>query len=189
MEAGGLDVDKSKQLIRKEIAFIKKQYSKDMLDYKSDIICKNLVGASEFENADRIALYYSLPDEVQTLKLLEDWKDKKNIYLPVIKGNEIAFHQYCGVNRLRTGAFGIKEPDADSEKAEISGIDLFIAPGMAFDRNRHRLGRGKGFYDRILANVKQPIIGLCFGFQLFDHIPVNQYDIKMTKIISEDAVI
>jgi 5-formyltetrahydrofolate cyclo-ligase len=87
---------------------------------------------------------------------------------------------------LKTGTFGIKEPDGRSEKAVISDMDLFIVPGIAFDRKYHRLGRGKGLYDRILIHVKKPVIGLCFSFQLFDDIPANQQDIKMTKIITED---
>jgi 5-formyltetrahydrofolate cyclo-ligase len=189
MEAVDIEISKSKQWLRREISAIKKQYSKEALDYKSDIICENLVGTQEFKSVEKIAIYFSLPDEVQTLKLLEGGKGKKKIYLPVVSGNEISFYGYNGVNHLKTGAFGIKEPDSNSEKAEIFDIDLFIVPGVAFDRNYNRLGRGKGFYDRILYHVNKPITGLCFGFQLFDNIPAGQQDIKMTKIITEDAVI
>jgi 5-formyltetrahydrofolate cyclo-ligase len=190
MESGNLKgIEREKRLLRSEIAVLKKQFSKETIDCKSDKICNNLVRTSEFENADRIAVYFSLPDEVQTQKLIEGWKDKKEIYLPVIVGNEMKFHKYHGANRLKTGVFGIKEPDTDSEKTEISDVDLFIVPGMAFDRHFNRLGRGKGFYDRILNNVKKPVAGLCFGFQLFNHIPSNQYDKKMTKIITEDLTL
>ena len=102
-----------------------------------------------------------------------------------MEGTDVVFYRYNGDKRLKIGTFGIKEPDSDSEKIEIHDIDLFIVPGIAFDGNRNRLGRGKGFYDRILQNVKAPILGVCFDFQLFDNIPVNQQDMKMTKIITD----
>ncbi|MDR0835140.1 MAG: 5-formyltetrahydrofolate cyclo-ligase [Tannerella sp.] len=187
MEAGDLSIEREKRLFRNEVALRKKQYTEEMIASKSELICKHLIGSSEFEHADRIAAYFSLPDEVQTLKMIEEWQDKKNIYLPVIEGNEMFFRKYNGANRLKTGTFGIKEPDEDSEKAAISDMDLFIVPGMAFDRNFNRLGRGKGFYDKILNNVRKPVIGLSFGFQLFDNIPANQHDIKMTEMITEDG--
>ncbi|MDR2384486.1 MAG: 5-formyltetrahydrofolate cyclo-ligase [Tannerella sp.] len=187
MEADDLtSIEKDKRILRNEISLIKKQYSTEILGYKSDIICKNLTDTPEFKNSARIAAYSSLPDEVQTLKLIEEWKEKKHIYLPVVEGNEMIFRKYNGANRMITGVLGIKEPDEDSEKTEISDIDLFIVPGIAFDRNYNRTGRGKGFYDRTLSHVNKPITGLCFKFQLYDNIPANQYDIKMTKIITED---
>jgi 5-formyltetrahydrofolate cyclo-ligase len=190
MEAGNLkSIERNKRLLRSKITLLKRQVSGEMIDCMSGMICNNLVGTSEFENAGRIAAYFSLPDEVQILKLIDDWKDKKEIYLPVVEGNKMSFHKYHGADRLKTGVFGIKEPDENSEKIEISDVDLFIVPGMAFDRHFNRLGRGKGFYDKILNNVKKPVTGLCFGFQLFNHIPVSQHDKKMTGIITEDLTL
>jgi 5-formyltetrahydrofolate cyclo-ligase len=182
------NIEKEKQLLRNEIALIKRQYSKEVLNYKSDEICKSLSVIPELKNADRIAVYFSLPDEVQTLSFIEERKSEKNIYLPVIEGRKMIFRRYNGADCLKTGSFGIKEPGTDSEKAEISDIDFFIVPGVAFDRTFHRLGRGKGYYDKILVNVKKPIIGLCFNFQLFDTIPANRRDVKMTAIVTESSM-
>jgi 5-formyltetrahydrofolate cyclo-ligase len=66
----------------------------------------------------------------------------------------------------------------------MSKIDLVIAPGIAFDKNKSRLGRGKGYYDRFFINKRIVKIGVGFDFQLLESIPVNQFDIKMDKIIT-----
>ncbi|MDR2148386.1 MAG: 5-formyltetrahydrofolate cyclo-ligase [Tannerella sp.] len=185
MEARNLDLDNEKRQLRSKIRALKDQYSREILDYKSNIIHETLAGMREFQEASSVTAYVALPDEVQTLSLLENYCQRKKIFLPVVEGNDISFYRYTGYNSLKIGSFGIREPDPDSEKAELSDIDLFLVPGMAFDKNCNRMGRGKGFYDRILKHVKAPVWGVCFDFQLFDNIPVNQQDIKMTKVITD----
>lgn len=68
-------------------------------------------------------------------------------------------------------------------------IDLIIVPGVAFDRQRNRLGRGKGFYDRLLSTLNVPKIGISYDFQLKDQIPVEPFDRKMDLIITEKEII
>ena len=64
-------------------------------------------------------------------------------------------------------------------------IDLVIVPGVAFDRQHNRLGRGKGFYDRLLSTLSAPKIGICYSFQLKEHIPTEPFDKKMDLILTE----
>ncbi|HBU45755.1 MAG TPA: 5-formyltetrahydrofolate cyclo-ligase, partial [Porphyromonadaceae bacterium] len=61
--------------------------------------------------------------------------------------------------------------------------------GVAFDRTLNRLGRGKGFYDRLLPKIKAPKTAICFDFQVFDNIPVSQGDIKMNMIVCQNEII
>ena len=85
---------------------------------------------------------------------------------------------------LQAGAFGILEPTGklftDYEK-----IDVVVVPGMAFDKEGHRLGRGKGYYDRFLAKIRNTYkIGLCFPWQLVDNVPTDEHDILMDEIMT-----
>ena len=66
-------------------------------------------------------------------------------------------------------------------------IDLAVIPGMAFDRDGHRLGRGKGFYDKLLPGIKCRKIGLCFSFQLADSVPIEPHDIVMDMVLTDDG--
>ena len=178
-----------KQLIRKNIATRKKNISKDFTNELSRKICTRIVQTEIFQNAGCIALYYALNDEVQTSELIEDWYEKKKIALPVITGKNINFHIYKGKKNLSTGALGISEP-ASTKLIPPEEIDLFIIPGVAFDRERNRLGRGKGYYDRYLAGITKPILlGVCFDFQLIKSIPSERHDIKMNMVITESYTV
>ena len=178
----------NKRLIRKHIATRKKNISEDITNELSRKICASIAQTEVFQKAGCIALYYALNDEVQTSELIEDWYEKKKITLPVITGENINFHIYKGKEFLRTGALGITEP-VSTELIPPEKIDLFIVPGVAFDRERNRLGRGKGYYDRYLAGINKPMIGICFDFQLIDIIPSEKHDIKMDMIITENCTL
>ena len=177
-----------KQLIRQKIATYKKSLANNTTAYLSQKICCNLIETEMFQNAGCIALYYAMDDEVQTSGLIEEWYKEKTIALPVISGNAIIFHKYMGKEKLSAGALNIPEP-IDTEQIPSEKIDLFIVPGVAFDRECSRMGRGKGYYDRYLSGINKPAIGICFGFQLLDHIPTEVHDIKMNMVITEDIIL
>ena len=174
----------NKKNIRANISALKKNYSTQILSELSQKICDRLAQTSLFQNAHCIAMYYGLKDEVQTTFFIEDWSDKKKIVLPVIHDNDIHFYTYTGKENLSKGAFEIQEP-ASAVLVPPEEIDLFIVPGVAFDRYCNRLGRGKGYYDRYLTGLIKPVIGLCFDFQLLDTIPAENHDVKMTMVITE----
>ena len=173
-----------KQLIRKDIAALKKKISKKSIVELSGKVCSRLVQTELFQKADCIALYYAMDDEVQTSNLIEEWSKNKKIALPVISGENINFHAYTGKEFLSAGALDIPEPTS-TDVIPPNEIDLFIVPGIAFDRHGNRLGRGKGFYDKYLAGIIKPMIGVCFDFQLTDAVPAEKHDIKMDMIITE----
>ncbi|MDR3251857.1 MAG: 5-formyltetrahydrofolate cyclo-ligase [Tannerella sp.] len=177
-----------KQLIRKEISEYKKTLNSETAAYLSQTICRRLVQTEVFRNARSIALYCALPDEVQTAALIEDWRDRKTISLPVVEGENIDFHVYEGKEKLVRSAFGILSPDA-TMKIPREDIDLVIVPGVAFDRKCNRIGRGKGFYDRFLTGSDKPAVGLCFGFQLKEAVSAETHDRQMDMVITEDEII
>ena len=155
-----------------------------MLSELSEKICDRLAKTDAFKNAQCIAIYWGLKDEVQTSGIIEEWCNKKRIALPVIHGNDICFHAFTGKENMKKGVFEIQEPTS-VDTIPHDNIDLFIVPGVAFDRNCNRIGRGKGYYDRYLTGINKPMIGICFDFQLIDSIPTEKHDVKMTMVITE----
>ncbi len=184
-----MDYQSQKQQLRSEIALQKKSYSPELLLSHSTQIIRKLESLPLFREASCIALYHALPDEVQTTELIEKWHLHKTILLPVIEGENIRFFPYQGKEHQQNGPYGISEPCRDGACPPIASIDLVVVPGIAFDKNLNRMGRGKGYYDRFLTNLTAQKIGLCFDFQLLDTIPTQPFDKKMDLIISEKGII
>lgn len=137
-----------------------------------------------FKAAKTILLYHSLKDEVDTHTFIQKWSKEKNILLPVVVGEELELRRYTGSQDLVIGSYGILEPVGETVTSYTS-IDLIIVPGVAFDHQGHRLGRGKGYYDRLLPKIPQAYkIGICFPFQFLKEIPAEPFDICMDEILT-----
>lgn len=197
----------NKQELRKEIRNRKRQFSQAQLGELSLSIISQLRDNPIVKNAQTLLLYYSLPDEVNT----HEWIDElvtngKNVLLPVVVDEEnMILREYTGRHDLAEGSFHIMEPIGKLFPEErYSEIEVAIIPGMSFDDEGHRLGRGKGYYDRFLEKVqeqrkekskesnrehdKKPNrelykIGVCFGFQKEKSIPYESHDIMMDEIV------
>lgn len=132
-----------------------------------------------------IMLYSALPDEVPTQTLMAALVAQgKTVLLPrVINEKDMELRRYTGSQDLQAGAYGIMEPTGE-RFTDNEAIDVAIVPGMAFDTEGHRLGRGKGYYDRFLSHVPYLYkIGLCFSWQIVDCVPCDEHDIVMDEII------
>lgn len=171
-----------KNALRKEIRSRKRSYSLEQLQEKSESILRKLELHPLFQQASRVMLYASLPDEVQTLAFIEKWQKTKTVILPTVVGDDIIPVQSSADAAMQEGDFHILEPQNTPYAGDF---DLIVVPGMAFDRQGSRLGRGKGFYDRFLAkHPKTPTIGLCFDFQVVEYIPKESHDIIIGEVIS-----
>ena len=147
-------------------------------------VAQRLEQCPEFMAAKHILLYHALPDELQTRLILERWTDRKLLYLPRVNGNSLEILPFCGSASLHSGAFGIREPEGDV-MADVGLMDLIIVPGVAFDFSGNRLGRGKGFYDRLLCEAQCPLVGIAYDFQLVEALPSESHDIPMTRIVTD----
>lgn len=137
-----------------------------------------------FMMADRILIYNSLPDELSTRDFLAKWAPRKQFFLPRVNGVNLELLPYERT-RLHLGAFHIEEPDGDNP-ADPAAMELIIVPAVALDARGNRLGRGKGFYDRLLASTRATTIGVGYDFQLIaDGIPAEPHDVALDMVITE----
>lgn len=174
-----------KKVLRQEIKQLKKQLSESEALRQVKSIYQQLVENDLFKKANHILLYWSLPDEVPTPEFILNFCQQKNIYLPVINGNDLDIVLFDGVKSLVSGdKYGIPEPSGVKVNDE-SIIQLVIVPGVAFDNKGNRMGRGAGYYDRILNRLlKAKKVALAYDFQIVEEVPVEPHDIKMDAIIS-----
>ena len=135
-----------------------------------------------FRSSNTILLYNSMKDEVYTHAFIEKWSKRKHILLPVVQGDEPAIRSYRNSNGLTTGDYGIKEPTG-AVFHDYARIGLAVVPGVAFDTSGSRLGRGKGYYYKLLPELAAYKIGICFPFQLLDEIPTEEFDVRMDEVI------
>ena len=169
--------------LRKQIAQLKKQQL-GFLDDETAKILARLEDHPVFQKAHTVLLYHSLKDEVNTHAFIEKWQGKKEILLPVVVGEELELRRYTGPQDLRSGSYGIEEP-VGALFTDYERLELAVIPGVAFDSQGHRLGRGKGYYDRLLPQLPHTYkIGICFSFQWIEKIPVEPYDINMNEVIT-----
>ena len=171
-----------KKELRANIKILKKQHTKEQLLEQSEIILSKLEQHPDFKNAHIVMIYSALPDEVQTQAFLEKWRHNKKIILPTVVGDDIIPVELAKNTGFAVGDFNILEPQNEPYTGDY---DLIVVPGVAFDRNGNRIGRGRGYYDRFLCkhlNVKR--IGICFDFQLVDEVPTEPNDIVMNEVIS-----
>ena len=167
---------------RRRVRHEKKKYTPAELRLRSREIWKQIESLPEFQQARKVAVYWSLPDEVCSHDFVERWCREKTLLLPVmLEGYELELREYLPGWPLNEAEFCIREPEGRIFPPEE--VDLILVPGMAFDRQNHRLGRGKGYYDRLLCRMKAVKVGVCFGFQFFDAIPTDEYDIPMDRVL------
>ena len=161
-----------RQFIRNE----KRQYSSSQLEELSLSVLSRLNENEHLQKAKTILMYYSLPDEVNTHQYIDYLLALgKKVLLPeVIDGENMVIREYTGKHDLKEGAFHIMEPIGSLFPEEkYQEIHLAIIPGMAFDQQGNRLGRGKGYYDRFLQKIPQVYkIGISFPFQLLSLIHI-----------------
>jgi 5-formyltetrahydrofolate cyclo-ligase len=116
----------------------------------------------------------------------------KRVLYPAVCGERMVFRQVQGMGCLSEGCFGILEPCPTGDDHLADEPDLIVVPGVAFDGYGHRIGYGKGYYDKFLQHPgrKAHLIGLCHDFQLIDGtIPAERHDIRMEILVTDRRVI
>lgn len=184
-----LSISDQKKILRKKIKSLKSQYSENELIAKSNHIFISFDKLLTTSLKNFFLAYWSLPDEVHTHQWVLKNYPQKNIFLPVVKENELEIKPFTGIKNMQAvPPFGILEPIGEPFK-DLNKIEVILVPGMAFDRKGFRMGRGKGYYDKFLPTTSAVRIGVCFSFQLFDKIPTNEFDAQMDYILTENEIL
>ncbi|MDR1171570.1 MAG: 5-formyltetrahydrofolate cyclo-ligase [Bacteroidales bacterium] len=172
-----------KALLRHEVKRLKGLLTEDDRLRKSVTIWEKVEAMPRFGRAASVLLYWSMPGEVYTHDFVRRWSREKTIILPAVAGDHLRLVQFEGEQSLRRNAtMNLYEPQGDDFPSPLS-IELAIVPGIAFDCYNHRMGRGRGYYDRLLPVLHTYSIGVCFDFQLFDSIPSGEHDAPMDEVI------
>lgn len=181
------NINTKKQELRDLVSERKKKLSEAEKISAGQKVFEKIEKLTEFKMANTILLYWSMSDELPTHSFIVKWSKDKKILLPIVKGDVMLIKPFSSENALKKSSYGIWEPDVQREFA--STIDMVIAPGVAFDRDRNRLGRGKGYYDKYFTDMSVTKIGVGFDQQLFDKIPWDEYDVRLDKVITPSATI
>ena len=153
-----------------------------------------LLDLPAFANAKTVLSYMSFGSELDTHAILvESLARGKVVALPRMVNEPasesmatLALHQVFGESDLLAGQWGIREPQPSCANVPLDAVDLMLVPGVAFDRCGHRLGYGKGYYDRLLAKRRPDalLVALAFDCQLVDEVPVTHHDVAVDVLIT-----
>lgn len=152
----------------------------------AEAVAARVGGLRAFRQARTVAVYAALPDELPSRPLFEAVRAAgKRAALPRVAGDRLEFAAVDAWEELVPGRYGVAEPRPDAV-AEAPG-ELVIVPGVAFDRAGHRLGRGKGFYDRTFApgGPAGVLVGVGYAFQVLDEVPHGPGDRRMDVVVTE----
>ena len=147
-----------------------------------------LESTAAFMMAENILMYHALYDELSTHEFLDKWAGVKHFFLPRVNGVNLEILPYDR-SSLALGAFHIEEPTGD-DVCSMDDIEMVVVPAVAYDRRGNRVGRGKGFYDRLLANTTALKVGVGYSFQLVDdEIDTDPHDIPVDIVITPQSLI
>lgn len=170
--------------------------SGEEVEVRSRPIIEQLARLPEYAASQCVMLYWSCHNEVHTHDLVRQaLKDGKKVVLPrcETENGEIRPYEVKDLSRdLSVGCFGILEPGQRArELTDLSEIDVCVVPGIAFDCNGNRIGRGLGYYDRFLRKLdaKTQKIGVGYAFQIVNRIYPTDNDTSIDKVVTEDKTL
>lgn len=179
-----------KKAIRKKMLELRKQLSNEKQVILSDLIAEKLFLSEIYLKNSNICLYQSFRGEVLCDKIKEQaFRDGKNVFVPItnLEAHCIEFYQVFPDTIYQEGAYGIAEPVLECQNNVLKDKALILMPGLAFDRDKHRIGYGGGYYDRYLeTHPCHTTVALCYGFQIVDEeLPYEEYDVLPDYVLTE----
>ncbi|XP_075714558.1 5-formyltetrahydrofolate cyclo-ligase isoform X1 [Rhinoderma darwinii] len=165
---------------------------------QSQAVTQKLLSHHRYQTAQRIAVFLNMPDEVQTGDIIRDiFHQDKLCFIPRYQPRSshmdmVRLSSMEEINLLPVTSWNIRQPgekDCREEALATGGLDLVLVPGLGFDKEGHRLGRGKGYYDTFLERYSRHLsakpftIALTFQEQICDSIPVTENDFEIDEII------
>lgn len=187
-----------KAALRSEIKQRLAALSEDEINASSRRAAAHLTQSELWSAARAILAFASLPREVQTAGILSSAREAgKRVALPRVDGDKLIFHEIVDEGEdssaLIRHVLGMEEPTPQAPVADLLGNaewrePLVLVPGLAFDAEGYRLGRGRGFYDRFLADLPAETVGVCFECQLVDRVPRQAWDARVEYLLTEGGL-
>ena len=181
-------VHAEKDTLRRSIRQLKRAATDECRRSWSARICNLLLSDRRLHVATTVISYAPLPDEVDVSAVTE-WcrREGKTVLLPkVVSDTEMELRVCQGSDKLRAGRYNILEPTGSVAEPDSLTDAVALVPGMAFDREGYRLGRGKGYYDRFLARTSVKTIGIAFPFQIVDAVPHDEHDMRVDDVVTTE---
>ena len=178
-----------KSALRRTIREKKRAMTDKQIESASAELAERLFAHPAYQQAKALYGYLSYNQEVRTAAILERaQRDGKWVAVPKVYGDEMKFLWLDDLTAVAPGAYGIPEPVADGPVAEDPAA-LVLMPGLAFDREGHRMGYGGGFYDKYLAaHPGHPTLALCYGFQMLPYLETEAHDLPVDYVIWSDVI-
>jgi len=203
MDNAPADIVARKRAVRGEVRARLEALDGPQIQRKSKNLTKQLLTTSWWSQGEWVFIYIPMFGEVDTRYIVaQAYREKKQVAIPRMEGPDLAFYFYDGhTENLLPNQFGILEPDPTWKLIDPTVPTgkrlLVLTPGLAFDRSRRRLGKGKGFYDRFLAGLRiaHPLgsaswaVGLAFDEQLVNEVPVSDHDELLDGVVTDREVI
>jgi 5-formyltetrahydrofolate cyclo-ligase len=187
----------AKKQIRSEMRKKRDALQPEQRAEMSVVISRLVCALPEFRQAACVHIFSSFGSEPDTMPIIKAAFDAgKRVFIPVTPAHDMVELRHVEIfpeQQYRPGVFGIPVPHFEDEKEYpycephefFTGKDCIIVPLLAYDGAKHRLGYGRGFYDRFLARTAGVTIGIAFGFQRVDTLPIDEYDVPLDIIITE----
>ena len=163
---------------------------------RSRAIVERILNLPEYDAAALMSAFVGVGTEVDTLPLIETALARgKRVAVPWVDGRVLRLFDLASVGELARAPFGLLEPPPDlraaaSREVMPADVELFVVPGVAFDRHGGRLGHGRGYYDGLLAEARKgvPLIAAAFECQLVENVPMSPRDVPVDAIATELAL-
>jgi len=183
----------TKEELRESVRGRLKNLPAEEIAWKSYMICDFIQQQSAWREAKIVALFASLPTEPVVEFLWDDIRSsgKKACY-PKVNGDNLTLITVSDPSELVTSRWQLREPVMREPNLQsLEKIDLILVPGLAFSRLGERLGRGGGFYDRLLARdiLHAHKIGVCFDMQAFRELPIESHDVQVDEVVTESGIL
>lgn len=174
-----------KAIVRQEMLAKRNALSETERSERSAKIMETLFEDSHFQSSRCVAFYMPIGSEVDTKPMIEKAiAQGKEVLLPAVAtDHHLELRRFESFDKMRKGRYAIPEPQGDLAPSTLPSV--VVIPGISFGLCMHRLGYGKGYYDRLLAWLPSFRIGICFDLQVVDKLPRHEDDQRMDMIITE----
>ena len=173
-----------KKTLRTQIREQKRAMTPEQIEKASRALTEQFLALEVYRNAKTLYGYLPYNQEVRTVPILaRALADGKQVAVPKVYGDEMRFICLTDLTQVETGYAGIPEPIADEPIADDPAA-LVLMPGLAFDKEGHRIGYGGGFYDKFLnAEPTHPTVALCYAFQMVENLPTEEFDVPVDRVL------